>query len=168
MGQDYSYSQPSSSSEDFDITSQLQAEADLYREEGQSNYNSVEAVQYLPQPESDDGIPTICYCGGEPIVATSYTAKDPGRRYFLCCNVDDGDCHIWKWWDLAVMEELRDYQKQLRQVKDERNQSEQKLVVVEKTVSELSKKITGVKLMLCVLVLIGLVLFFVRGKLISN
>ncbi|KAG2324198.1 hypothetical protein Bca52824_006926 [Brassica carinata] len=61
------------------------------------------------------------------------------------------------------MEELRDYQKQLRQVKDECNQSEQKLVVVQKTVSELSKKITGVKLMLCVLVLIGLVLFFVRG-----
>nr|VDD24795.1 unnamed protein product [Brassica oleracea] len=33
--------------------------------------------QYPPQPEADDGIPTTCYCG-EPVVATSYTSKDPG------------------------------------------------------------------------------------------
>ncbi|KAL0897367.1 hypothetical protein Bca101_081328 [Brassica carinata] len=49
MGQDYSYTQPSSSSEDYDITSQLQAEADLYAEEGQSNYKIPEAVRYIPQ-----------------------------------------------------------------------------------------------------------------------
>ncbi|KAG2256873.1 hypothetical protein Bca52824_076167 [Brassica carinata] len=71
MGQDYSYSQPSSSDE-YDITSLLQAEAEIY--------NIAEPVQYPPQPEADDGIPTTCYCGGEPVVATSYTPKDPCRR----------------------------------------------------------------------------------------
>ena len=104
MGQDYSYSQPSSSDEyDIGLTCLLQAEADMYADEAESSYNIAEPVQYPPQPEADDGIPTTCYCGGEPVVATSYTPKDPGRRYFTCDNVDDGDCHVWKWWDMAAM-----------------------------------------------------------------
>ncbi|KAF2616427.1 hypothetical protein F2Q68_00040744 [Brassica cretica] len=99
-----------------------------------SSYNIAEPVQYPPQPEADDGIPTTCYCGGEPVVATSYTPKDPGRRYFTCDNVDDMDCHVRKWWDVAVMEEMSDFQTQLRQLKDQGNESEQKLVKLEKTV----------------------------------
>ncbi|KAL0834355.1 hypothetical protein Bca101_086244 [Brassica carinata] len=79
MGQDYSYTQPSSSNE-YDITSLLQAEAELYADGAESSYHIAEPVQYPPQPEGDDGIPTTCYCGGEPVVATSYTRKDPGRR----------------------------------------------------------------------------------------
>ncbi|KAL0854956.1 hypothetical protein Bca101_060108 [Brassica carinata] len=166
MGQDYSYSQPSSSSE-YDITSLLEAEAQLYADEAQSSYNIADPVQYTPQPEADDGIPTICYCGGEPVVATAYTSKDPGRRYFTCNNVDDGDCHIWKWLDVAVMEEMRDFQTQLRVLKDQGNESEQKLVLLEKTVYELSKKKSRVKLMVCLLVLIGLVFLVLLGKFIS-
>ncbi|KAF3572820.1 hypothetical protein F2Q69_00060828 [Brassica cretica] len=161
MGQDYSYSQPSSSDE-YDITSLLQAEAEMYADEAESigvphgvpgdiwvhselkggalktpnisSYNIAEPVQYPPQPEADDGIPTTCYCGGEPVVTTSYTPKDPGRRYFTCDNVDDMDCHVRKWWDVAVMEEMSDFQTQLRQLKDQGNESEQKLVKLEKTV----------------------------------
>uniref|UniRef100_A0A0D3BQS5 Myb-like domain-containing protein n=1 Tax=Brassica oleracea var. oleracea TaxID=109376 RepID=A0A0D3BQS5_BRAOL len=79
MEKDYSYNQPSSSDE-YDITSLLQAEAEMYADEAESSYNIAEPVQYPPQPEADDGIPTTCYCGGEPVVATSYTPKDPGRR----------------------------------------------------------------------------------------
>ncbi|KAG2315471.1 hypothetical protein Bca52824_018593 [Brassica carinata] len=79
MGHDYSYSQPSSSDE-YDITSLLQAEAELYADEAESSYTIAEPVQYPPQPEADEGIPTTCYCGGEPVVATSYTPKDPGIR----------------------------------------------------------------------------------------
>ncbi|CAH8339945.1 unnamed protein product [Eruca vesicaria subsp. sativa] len=41
MGQDYSYSQPSSSSESIDITSLLQEEADLYADEGLASKESV-------------------------------------------------------------------------------------------------------------------------------
>ncbi|KAL0805956.1 hypothetical protein Bca101_098447 [Brassica carinata] len=142
----YSYSQPSSSEEyDIDITSLLQAEADLYSDEADSRHNIAEPVQYLPQSESDDGIPKTCYCGGEAVVETSYTSKDPGRRYFTCGNADDGDCHVWKWWDVAVMEELRDYQRQLREVKDQANESDEKLVKVEQIVGELAKKINEMR-----------------------
>uniref|UniRef100_A0A0D3E2F8 Uncharacterized protein n=1 Tax=Brassica oleracea var. oleracea TaxID=109376 RepID=A0A0D3E2F8_BRAOL len=141
----YSYSQPSSSEEyDIDLTSLLQAEADLYADEAESSHNIVEPVQYPPQPESDDGIPKTYYYGGEIVVATAYTSKEPGRRYFTCENADDGDCHVWKWWDVAVMEELRDYQKQLRELKDQANESDEKLVKVEKTVGELAKKKSGI------------------------
>ncbi|KAL0702583.1 hypothetical protein Bca4012_058705 [Brassica carinata] len=163
MGQDYSYSQPSSSSNSLDITSLLEAEAQMYADEAVSSYCNAEPFQYPPQPEADDGIPTTCYCCAEPVVGCSYTPKDPYRRYFTCENVDDGDCHVWKWWDVAVMEEMRDFQRELRQLKSQGNESEQKLLNLEKTVYELSKKKSGVKLMVCLLVLIGLVLLILRS-----
>ncbi|KAF2593199.1 hypothetical protein F2Q70_00045310 [Brassica cretica] len=46
MGQ-YSYSQPSSSSEDLDITSLLEAEAQLYADEAQSSFDTAEPLQLL-------------------------------------------------------------------------------------------------------------------------
>ncbi|KAF3606291.1 hypothetical protein DY000_02045269 [Brassica cretica] len=69
-------------------------------------------------------------------------------------NVDDGECHVWKWWDEAVMEEMRardihklqlaekvdylnilsDYETHLSHVKDLYNVAEQKLVRLEKIV----------------------------------
>lgn len=49
MGQDYSYSQPSSSSE-FDMTSLLLAEAEAYADEAESSYPIEEPVQYPLQP----------------------------------------------------------------------------------------------------------------------
>ena len=62
---------------------------------------------------------------------------------------------MWKWWDVAVMEELRDYQRQLREVKDQANESDEKLVKVEQIVGELAKKKTaianGYPLLVCVL-----------------
>ena len=63
MGQNYSYSQPSSSDE-FDITSLLQAEAELYADEAESSYNMAGPFQYPPQPEADDGISIICLAFG--------------------------------------------------------------------------------------------------------
>ncbi|XP_013623774.1 PREDICTED: uncharacterized protein At1g43920, Chloroplastic-like [Brassica oleracea var. oleracea] len=163
MRQDYSYSQPSSSSNSVDITSLLEAEGQMYADEVESSYLNAEAIEYQPQPEADDGIPTTCYCGAEPVLGYSYTPKDPYRRYFTCHNADDGDCHVWKWWDVAVMEEMREFQRELRQLKGQVNESEHKLLILEKTVSEFSKKKAGVKLMVCSLVLIGLVLLILRG-----
>ncbi|CAF1768776.1 unnamed protein product, partial [Brassica napus] len=53
------------------------------------------------------------------------------------------------------MEELRDYQRQLREVKDQANESDEKLVKVEQIVGELAKKKTwianGYPLLVCVL-----------------
>ncbi|XP_048593342.1 uncharacterized protein LOC106369797 [Brassica napus] len=162
IGKDYSYSQPSSSSDSLNITSLLQAEAEMYADEADSSDCNAEPVQYQLQPEADDGIPA-CYCGAEPVLGCSYTPKDPYRRYFTCHNVDDGNCHVWKWWDVAVMEEMRDFQTQLRQLKEEGDESEQKLLNLEKTVYELSKKKSRAKLMVCLLVLIGLVILILRG-----
>ncbi|KAJ4876458.1 Uncharacterized protein Rs2_41476 [Raphanus sativus] len=81
MGVDYSYSQPS--------------QDDSYgHDSGDSGCSEIEAAiqmdqaeidaarrQYPPQPEVEFGFPKECYCGGEPLVATSYTTNDPGRRY---------------------------------------------------------------------------------------
>ncbi|KAG2285142.1 hypothetical protein Bca52824_044746 [Brassica carinata] len=80
MGQDYSYSQSSSSSESVDITSLLEAECQIYRDEADSSYCNSLPVQYPRQPEADDGIPTTCYCGAQPVLGCSYTSKNPCRR----------------------------------------------------------------------------------------
>ncbi|XP_048629114.1 uncharacterized protein At4g04775-like [Brassica napus] len=117
-------------------------------------------VQYPPQPEVEFGFPKDCYCDGEPLIRTSYTRTDPGRRFYTCENIDDGDCHVHKWWDVTATEEIKaigtqyallsdkvdylasvsDYESELNQVKDLHYESELKLAVLEKTVSELSKK----------------------------
>ncbi|CAN7012870.1 unnamed protein product [Brassica oleracea var. botrytis] len=87
---------------------------------------------------------------------------DEGRRYYTCDYVNDGDCHVHKWWDEAVMEEMRardthtlqlsekvdyltfwnDYDPQLNKFKDLQNETEQKLVRLEKIVSELAENRT--------------------------
>ncbi|WZZ17023.1 hypothetical protein YC2023_110112 [Brassica napus] len=121
MGQDYSYSQPLSSDE-YDITALIQGEVELYGDEAESNYHIAEPLQYEPQPECDEGIPTTCYCGGGPVVAISSTAKDPERRYFTCPN------------------EMRELQTQIRQLKDQGFECEEKVVKLQKTVCVLSKK----------------------------
>ncbi|KAG2284388.1 hypothetical protein Bca52824_055608 [Brassica carinata] len=100
MGQDYSYTQPSSSAESLDMTSLLEAECELYKDEDDSRI-----LHQVYGDEADDGMPSTCYCGSDAVVATSYTRKDPSL-YRRRENVNDGDCHIRKWWDVAVTEEL--------------------------------------------------------------
>uniref|UniRef100_M4DW39 Zinc finger GRF-type domain-containing protein n=1 Tax=Brassica campestris TaxID=3711 RepID=M4DW39_BRACM len=124
---------------------------------------SNEASDWEPSAEGDDGIPRTCYCGSEPVHGYSQTPKDPYRRYITCSNADDRDCHVWKWWDVAVEEELREFQRELNAVKGEANQREQKLLRLEKQVSEFTKKKSGAKLMVFSLVL-GLVLLIVLGS----
>ena len=147
------------------MTSLLQAEADLYADEAESSYTIAEVVHYPPQPEADEGFPRTCYCGCEPIVEKSYTPKDPGRRYFTCDNVDDGDCHIWKWWDVAIQEELRETQTQLRMVKDQFFESDQKVAKLDKIVGVLTKKTSVINYGLAkgVSVLVLVILVIVMG-----
>uniref|UniRef100_A0A0D3D0C1 GRF-type domain-containing protein n=1 Tax=Brassica oleracea var. oleracea TaxID=109376 RepID=A0A0D3D0C1_BRAOL len=49
----------------------------------------------------------VCYCGTKPLLATSNTRQDQGRRYYTCAKKDDGECHVYKWLDEALMEEMR-------------------------------------------------------------
>ncbi|KAF3585457.1 hypothetical protein F2Q69_00025849 [Brassica cretica] len=58
---------------------------------------------------------------------------------------------------------MRDFQTQLRRLKEEGTESEQKLLLLEKTVHELGKENSRVKLMMCLLVLIGFVFLVLRG-----
>ncbi|KAF3555464.1 hypothetical protein F2Q69_00010268 [Brassica cretica] len=94
----------------------------------------------------------------------------------MCENVDDGDCHIWKWWDVAVMEEMRARDRHTLQLAEKIDnltfssdyETQQKLVNLEKMVSELANKnsrfsigfelVVGV--MVIVLGLIGMVVMF--------
>ncbi|KAG5411119.1 hypothetical protein IGI04_007438, partial [Brassica rapa subsp. trilocularis] len=155
-----SYSQPSSSSHSPDLTSLLEAEGEMYAAEAEITRWNAEAIDWEPSPEGDDGIPRTYYCGSEPVHGYSQTPKDPYRRYITCPNADDRDCHVWKWWDVAVEEELREFKRELNGVKGEANQREQKLLRLEKQVSEFTKKKSGAKLMVFSLVL-GLVLLIV-------
>uniref|UniRef100_A0A0D3E0K6 Myb-like domain-containing protein n=2 Tax=Brassica oleracea var. oleracea TaxID=109376 RepID=A0A0D3E0K6_BRAOL len=47
--------------------------------------------QFPPQREADDGIPTACYCGAQPVVECSYTPKDPYIRHFMF------GCYVPEW-----------------------------------------------------------------------
>ncbi|XP_033140832.1 uncharacterized protein At4g04775 [Brassica rapa] len=163
----YSYSQLSSSSHSPDLTSLLEAECEMYAAEAEITRWNAEASDWEPSAEGDDGIPRTCYCGSEPVHGYSQTPKDPYRRYITCPNADDRDCHVWKWWDVAVEEELREFQRELNAVKGEANQREQKLLRLEKQVSEFTKKKSGAKLMVFSLVS-GLVLLIVLGELLQS
>ncbi|CAN6998940.1 unnamed protein product [Brassica rapa subsp. trilocularis] len=158
---------PPSKSEDYgghdsSDTEDCEVEDLIRRDQAELNYNYASTVQYPPQPEVKFGFLQTCYCGGRPKLATSRTVNDPGRRYYTCVNVNDGDCHVHKWWDDAVMEEMRardthtlqlskkvdyltflnDYDPQLNKLKELQNETEQKLVRLEKVVSELAEKRT--------------------------
>ncbi|CAF2073972.1 unnamed protein product [Brassica napus] len=140
---------PPSESEDYGgndsiHTEDREVEDLIRRDQAELNYNYAATVQYPPQPEVEFGFPLTCYCGGQPKLATSRTLNDPGRRYYTCDYVNDGDCHVHKWWDEAVMEEMRardthtlqlsekvdyltfwnDYDPQLNKFKDLQNETE--------------------------------------------
>ena len=179
MGRRYSYSQPSDlekyggeiAGSGYSSTEEL-----IRRDQAELSINYVAPAQYTPQPEVEFGFPQTCYCGGEPLLATSYTKNDPGRRYYTCEQVDDGEFHVWKLWDVAVMEEMKARDKHILQLAEKVDnltflsdfETEQKLVRLEKLVCDLAKKrssfINGfevfVGVMIIVLVFIGLVIIF--------
>ncbi|XP_010480697.1 PREDICTED: uncharacterized protein At4g04775-like [Camelina sativa] len=57
--------------------------------------------------DAEYGIPAVCYCGERPNLQPSFTRTNPGRLHYTCRNREDGDYHIFKWWDEAMMEELK-------------------------------------------------------------
>ncbi|XP_048598013.1 uncharacterized protein LOC125578668 isoform X2 [Brassica napus] len=175
----YSYSQPSDSAEYGGETSEYSETEDLIRrdqEELSLQYGDTAQypLQYPPQPEVEFGFPQVCYCGGAPKLATSYTRLDPGRRYYTCEHVDDGECHVWKWWDVAVMEEMRARDKHVLQLEEKVDnlnllsdyETDEKVLRLEQLVCDLAKKessfINGfevfIGVMLIVLVVLGLVI----------
>ncbi|KAG5400496.1 hypothetical protein IGI04_015103 [Brassica rapa subsp. trilocularis] len=116
MGQ-YSYSQPSSSSAEVDVTALLEEEARLYADEARLH-------------------------------AERATADEAESSFDI---------------EKAVQEATLDFQTQLRRVNEEGTEREQKLLLLEKSVHELGKDLARVKLMVCVLVVIALLFFVLRG-----
>ncbi|XP_019094390.1 PREDICTED: uncharacterized protein At4g04775-like [Camelina sativa] len=72
-----------------------------------SDSYSLSNTSQVEYEDAEYGIPTVCYCGERPRLEPSFTRTNPGRLFYTCQNRDDGECHIWKWWDVAMMEELR-------------------------------------------------------------
>ncbi|KAG2273981.1 hypothetical protein Bca52824_056536 [Brassica carinata] len=165
MGLDYSYTQPSES-EDYG----LGGSAD-------SGNSSTEMYIQLDQAQIKPHA-IKCYCGGEPLVATSYTRTDPRRMFYTCKNKQDGDCHVYKWWDVAATEEIKaigaqvtlltdkldslsfvGYEEtELRELKEVQFDMEQKLVRLKSIVCDLGRKKSrfgnGFELVLGVLVVV--------------
>ncbi|VVB13923.1 unnamed protein product [Arabis nemorensis] len=83
MGQ-YSYTQPSSSS--------IRSESSTARHRAGRTFC----------------FPNSCYCGLVPVIKTSTTAENSGRRFFGCHNHADGLYHIFKWWNEAIMDEFEE------------------------------------------------------------
>ncbi|CAN6855803.1 unnamed protein product [Brassica oleracea] len=110
MGQ-YSYSQPSSSSAEVDVTSLLEEEAQLYADEAR-------------------------------LYAERATADEAESSFDI---------------EKAVQEGMRDFQTQLNEEGTEREQR------LQKSVHELGNDLARVKLMVCVLVVIALLFFVLRG-----
>ena len=77
---------------------------------------------------------------------------------------------------MAITEEMREFQTQLRQLKDQGFECEQKLVKLQKIVCELSKKKLGLNtnafamevcLVVSAVVFLGLAVMYMSGKLLS-
>uniref|UniRef100_A0A0D3API2 Myb-like domain-containing protein n=1 Tax=Brassica oleracea var. oleracea TaxID=109376 RepID=A0A0D3API2_BRAOL len=148
MGRRYSYSQPSDSEE-------------YGGEIADIGYISTEELIRRDQAEL-----SINY-------STSYTKNDLGRRYYTCEQVDEGECHVWKWWDVAVMEEMRARDRHILQLAEKVDsltflsdfEIEQKLVRLEKLVCDLAKKrssfINGFEVFVGVMII---VLVFIEPK----
>uniref|UniRef100_A0A0D3A2C8 Uncharacterized protein n=1 Tax=Brassica oleracea var. oleracea TaxID=109376 RepID=A0A0D3A2C8_BRAOL len=103
----YSYSQPSPSKDMFGNNSDSEySETDdlIRRDQTELSLERRSSVIYPPQPEVEFGFPQVCYCGSPPQLVPSRSIIG---QVYTCTNKDDGECHVWKWWDVAVMEEMR-------------------------------------------------------------
>ena len=106
MGHDYSYSQLSESEEyGGETADSIYSETEdlIRRDQAEIRYNYGEPVQYPPQPEVEFGFPQTCYCGSQPVLATSYTRNDPGRRYYTVImlmmeSAMYGNGGMWRLW----------------------------------------------------------------------
>ncbi|KAF2547482.1 hypothetical protein F2Q70_00019981 [Brassica cretica] len=179
MGLDYSYTQPSDS-EDYGLRNSADSGNSSTEMNIMLDQAEIEAVQnqYPLQPEVEFGFPKECYCGREPLLATSYTRNDPGRRFYTCDNIDDGDCHVYKWWDVVVTEEIKalgtqyaqlsdkvdylsflsDDDTHMREFKDLQFDLEQKLLRVERIGCDLARNTSRLFRIGCVMVVVFLLI----------
>ncbi|CAN8306828.1 unnamed protein product [Cochlearia groenlandica] len=83
-----------------------------------SENEKVTSRNHYPDDPSLYGLLKVCYCGSDAIIEASTTRTNPGRLYYTCPSRDDGECHIWKWWDKAMMEELTEVRREVSNQSD--------------------------------------------------
>ncbi|CAN8271800.1 unnamed protein product [Cochlearia groenlandica] len=66
-----------------------------------------------PEENFQFGHISTCYCGYNVVVQSSATTTNPGRLFYTCPSYNDGECHVWKWWDEALMDELTEVKREL-------------------------------------------------------
>ncbi|KAG5391921.1 hypothetical protein IGI04_021884 [Brassica rapa subsp. trilocularis] len=75
----YSYSQPSEDETLFgnnDDSDYSDTEDLIRRDQAELSLERCSPVHYPPQPEVEFGFPQVCYCGAQPVLATSNTRND--------------------------------------------------------------------------------------------
>ncbi|XP_023634397.1 uncharacterized protein LOC111829499 [Capsella rubella] len=77
--------------------------------------HSLPNVDRIKFDDADCGIPIVCFCGGRAQLEPSMKRTNPGRLYYTCPNRDDGECHIWKWWDEAIVQELTSLRQEIHE-----------------------------------------------------
>ncbi|VVB03788.1 unnamed protein product [Arabis nemorensis] len=61
-------------------------------------------VTWEPSPI---GIPTVCYCGKPAVLKTQTIGLETKTKFYSCASdIRDGDCHIYKLLDDAILEEI--------------------------------------------------------------
>ncbi|CAN8241361.1 unnamed protein product [Cochlearia groenlandica] len=86
---------------------------------GYENEDEDEVISHfrIRDVPSELGHTKVCFCGSDVIVEASKTRANPGRLYYTCAKRDSATdyrgCHIWKWWDEALMEELTEARRKL-------------------------------------------------------
>ncbi|RYQ92779.1 hypothetical protein Ahy_B09g099020 [Arachis hypogaea] len=62
---------------------------------------------------------TTCYCGERPVLATSSTAENPGRRFWGCVNYGIGEeCGYFVWAELEQEPQVARLKRRITGLKD--------------------------------------------------
>ncbi|ESQ30870.1 hypothetical protein EUTSA_v10012038mg [Eutrema salsugineum] len=81
---------------------------------------------------SNRGIPKRCRCGERSIMRTSETYKNPGRLFYCCPSGSKEDKnHLFKWTDIARVEELGYVQSEVDKMQEDVKMLEKDLHDVE-------------------------------------
>ncbi|XP_024013331.1 uncharacterized protein At4g04775-like [Eutrema salsugineum] len=83
---------------------------------GSSSNSEISSGSPPPELYEDSRILRFCYCHRKPFSKSSHTVLDPGRRFFACNKEYNPRCHLFKWCDEAMLEEIADVRHDLTEM----------------------------------------------------
>ena len=81
----------------------------------------------------------VCDCGKKAKMYTSWSLKNPGRRFYTCCQPQDSRCDYFEWFDVETEGWHGDV---ITQLNNRRIYLEEKIALLEEKVSMLEGKLT--------------------------